>query len=179
MTYKTICFTGHRKYNNKGFAWAALRLIIDITAKRGCSSYIVGGALGADLLAAQLVEEYRHIFRVREDNILPKLVLAKPFVGYDSRWSARDKKSWAKLCKKAIDEIVIIGDCPKYYQEAKYLYLKRDRWMVNRSDAVIAVWDERYSGGTYYTMKYAFDQGKPVYVINLKKQSADWVKRKQ
>ena len=44
----------------------------------------------------------------------------------------------------------------------KACYLDRDKWMVDRADVVLVVWDGIPKGGTYYTKKYAESKGKTV-----------------
>lgn len=41
----------------------------------------------------------------------------------------------------------------------KACYLKRDEWMVDHADIVLAVWDGKPKGGTYYTKSYAEKKG--------------------
>jgi hypothetical protein len=40
--------------------------------------------------------------------------------------------------------------------------LRRNRQMVDAGDLVVACWDGRTTGGTYYTVQYANRKGKPV-----------------
>lgn len=61
----------------------------------------------------------------------------------------------------------IMRDCAKevYFQTEEWYkacYLDRDKWMVDRTDVVLVVWDGIPKGGTYYTKKYAEDKGKTV-----------------
>ena len=41
-------------------------------------------------------------------------------------------------------------------------YTKRDKKMVDAADICLVVWDGIPAGGTYYTMKYAEEQGKEI-----------------
>ncbi len=47
--------------------------------------------------------------------------------------------------------------------------LKRNRYMVDNSDIVIAVWDGRSGSGTGATVNYAKKQGKKVIIIEIKR----------
>ena len=47
-------------------------------------------------------------------------------------------------------------------------YFKRDRRMVDDCDLLLVVWDGIKSGGTYYTYKYAVEQGKDVVIFPWK-----------
>lgn len=44
----------------------------------------------------------------------------------------------------------------------KSVYLERDRRMVDECDVLLVVWDGIETGGTYYTYKYAQEQGKKI-----------------
>ena len=43
---------------------------------------------------------------------------------------------------------------------------KRNQYMVDNSDILIAVWDKRIKGGTAKTFEYAQKTNKPVIIIN-------------
>lgn len=45
---------------------------------------------------------------------------------------------------------------------SKQSYIIRDKYMVDHSDIVLAVWDGIRQGGTYITREYAIKQGKKV-----------------
>lgn len=45
---------------------------------------------------------------------------------------------------------------------SKQSYIIRDKFMVDHSDIVLAVWDGIRQGGTYITREYAIKQGKKV-----------------
>lgn len=52
----------------------------------------------------------------------------------------------------------------------KACYLNRDKWMVNRADIVLVVWDGIPKGGTYYTMQYAKEKGKRILLFPWNKE---------
>lgn len=45
---------------------------------------------------------------------------------------------------------------------SKQSYIIRDKFMVDHSDAILAVWDGIQQGGAYITREYAIKQGKKV-----------------
>lgn len=47
-------------------------------------------------------------------------------------------------------------------------FFERDRRIVDDSDVLLVVWDGRKIGGTWYTYKYALEQGKDVLVFPWK-----------
>ena len=76
----------------------------------------------------------------------------------------KDIKLIAAIPFKGCDEIITLSD--RFY---KGVFLKRDRFMVDNSDAVIAVYDEEnHSSGTGYTVRYALKKNKTVVIINPK-----------
>lgn len=52
----------------------------------------------------------------------------------------------------------------------KACYLNRDKWMANRADIVLVVWDGIPKGGTYYTMQYAKEKGKRILLFPWNKE---------
>lgn len=55
---------------------------------------------------------------------------------------------------------------PDYDAYPKHLApLARNRQIVNSVTAMVACWDGRDSGGTFYTMKYAASHGHPILVL--------------
>ena len=54
---------------------------------------------------------------------------------------------------------------PPDYALGKGAPLIRNREMVDICDAVVACYDGRRTGGTFYTIEYAKKQGKPVHII--------------
>ena len=53
-------------------------------------------------------------------------------------------------------------ECEKFQKEC---FFKRDRRIVDDCDILIVVWDGIKTGGTYYTWKYAVDQGKDILIF--------------
>ena len=49
-------------------------------------------------------------------------------------------------------------------------YLNRDKWIVDRADIVLVVWDGIPKGGTYYTMQYAKEKGKRILLFPWSKE---------
>lgn len=45
--------------------------------------------------------------------------------------------------------------------------LERNRYMVDKSDYVFAIWNGERKGGTWYTMEYAKKLKRPVEVLRL------------
>lgn len=118
---------------------------------QGYTNFISGYALGADQLFAESVIELKRLsYPVR-------LVAAVPFKSQCSNWPQKSQIKYRELLGKA-DEVVIVS--PGEYSSAKMQ--KRNEWMVDRADLVLAVWNGAQSGGTFNCVKYALGQGKKI-----------------
>ena len=109
---------------------------------------ISGMALGVDqlfgLVALKLRNEGRPI----------RLTAAIPCVGQEKPW--KSKEYWQRLVDSA-DEVVYVSRQP-YTPSCMQL---RNKWMVDRADEVLAVWNGS-SGGTASCLKYARAVGRPI-----------------
>ena len=77
------------------------------------------------------------------------LTAAIPFRGQADRFSANDKIVYENL----------IASAERYYTRC---FLDRDEFMVENVSLLIAFYDGREKGGTYYTFKKANHLGIPV-----------------
>lgn len=156
---RAICFTGHRPAQLGGYAannpiklWVEEQLEIAIkrAVDKGTTWFISGGALGVDQWAADVVLE-----------LGLNLIIAKPFPSMGSKWPLHNKASLAIICEKA-KLVIDVADDP--YSPAKMM--DRNKFMVDHSFAVIAVWDGSAKGGTYNCVTYTQAQNKTIYHIN-------------
>ena len=117
--------------------------------KHGISNFISGFAIGIDLMAAQIVQSLK--------SSCPGMTLtaAIPFRGQADRFSANDKIVYENLIASA-DEVLILSE--RYYTRC---FLDRDEFMVENVSLLIAFYDGREKGGTYYTFKKANHLGIP------------------
>ncbi len=148
---KCCCFTGHRLLPAREGLWLRRRIREEIwrRADQGVATFLAGGALGFDTIAAQEVVRLR-------DTVLPdiELVLVLPGQGQEDRWRQRDKEVYWQLLAAAGDTVYTGHRC---VPEA---YLRRDRYMVDNSAQCICYFnrDSQHSG-TAYTVNYAKRQG--------------------
>ena len=176
---KTLCFTGHRLRKLGGhepnsienFVKRSLKDVIERAIKRRVETFISGGALGIDQLAAEIVldiraREIKESYH-RESNI--KLVIAQPFPSQSDKWPQDARRRYDKILQKA-GRIVAVNDDPY----AAWKLQKRNEWMVDNSDAVIAVWDGT-AGTTANTVDYARSSRRSVLVIDPVKQAEKWI----
>lgn len=150
---KTCCFTGHRiiKSADMPILNKNLKKILSELISDGYDTFITGGALGFDTVAATQVlsfkQQYKHL----------RLILALPCKDQAARWNPSQIRLYNSIISRA-DEVI--------YTSENYTpgcMLSRNRFMVDNSSAVI-VYLTRPSGGTAYTANYALD--KNVRLIN-------------
>ena len=139
------CFTGHRPQKlrrSEKEIKTDLEQAINQAIADGYTTFITGMAYGVDIWAGQIV------VRLRQSNPALHLIAAVPFRGFEDRWSADWKKAYSDLLEQA-DLVKYI--CPRYNAGA---YQRRNEWMVDRSNRVIAVFNGEPSG-TKNTIDYA------------------------
>ena len=148
---KTCCFTGHRPQffpwgSNTGDPAAAkiLRALESEILQAMADSYttfLYGGALGVDAWAAEIV------LRLRKKLPLT-LIAVLPFPGYN-----------ADVTEDSYRQIIAESDRILYVEATRRMsaLAARDRYMVNLSSRLIAVYDERsrIHSGTWRALCYA------------------------
>jgi hypothetical protein len=68
----------------------------------------------------------------------------------------------AALCRRAVDVTLIREDlAPDEVMPA--IYHARNAAIVRQTDQLVAFWDGRRSGGTWWTIAHALEVGKPVF----------------
>lgn len=148
----SAAFTGHRFYDfsQRKFIQERLTSAISEAYDHGIRNFISGFALGIDLMAAQLVQSLKCN--------LPgiSLTAAIPFEGQAERYNIYDKRVYRRLLELA-DKVIVLSDC--YYPRC---FLDRDEFMVENASYLIAYYDGREKGGTYYTVKKARERGIPI-----------------
>ncbi len=148
----SAAFTGHRFYDfsQREFIQERLTSAISEAYDHGIRNFISGFALGIDLMAAQLVQS------LKCDLPGISLTAAIPFEGQAERYNIYDKRVYRRLLELA-DKVIVLSDC--YYPRC---FLDRDEFMVENASYLIAYYDGREKGGTYYTVKKARARGIPI-----------------
>lgn len=151
----TAAFTGHRWYDSsrKHSVRKRIEECVREAYRNGITNFISGMAIGFDLLAAELV------LSLKQDCPAITLTAALPFGEQASRFNERNKSRYYKCLSQADDIVILSND-----YTAK-CYLERDRFMVEHSSLLIACYDGRNKGGTFWTVNYAARIGKNV--INI------------
>lgn len=127
------------------------KLISDNTTEEPIT-FISGMALGFDTWLAECV-----IGR-RCSNIM--LEAAIPCFGQESLWPQQAQDRYCRIVDQCDIRTVVSKD--KY---KPYYMIKRNEYMVDKSDIVIACYDGT-PGGTRRTVLYAMDKGKKIIIID-------------
>lgn len=163
---KVCCFTGHRPqnlpfgFNEQDERCVKLKRLLREEIERqiteeGVTHFISGMAIGVDMYAAEIVLEVKAKY--------PQITLesAIPCETQAVKWSSVLRERYYLIASKCDKESMI-----QRHYTADCMH-KRNRYMVDCSDTVIAVWDGR-PGGTGKTVAYAESKGKTVILINPK-----------
>lgn len=154
-----VAATGHRPDKLGGYSKDVSRrlrtMAADFMRARKPTKVISGMALGWDQAWAEAAIELHIPF-----------IAAVPFAGQERRWPESSQSLYRTTIGYA-DEIVTIGD---YYSAGAMQ--KRNEWMVDNSDLVVALWDGSF-GGTCNCLAY-LDKKKKRYVNLWPQWSGDF-----
>ena len=153
VSEKTCCVTGHREIpaDKEQYVENALRNEVAAAVTDGYTHFISGFADGVDLMFAAIIAEEKRVNR--------RLVL-EAALPYRNRLKAKSKH---------FQELLVC--CDRVYVQSEKTtpncYFERNRYMVLASNRVIAVYDGRAKGGTFYTLCFAQENEKDVRVITV------------
>ena len=160
----SCAFTGHRPYK---LPWKdnesdprcimLMRRLYDqiaALAGRGVTDYYSGMAEGTDLWAALAV------LKLKKENPTVRLHCIIPYHGQPDKWGIKTQTREFKILQKA-DET----------KELSYSYydgclLDRNRYMVDRTGTLLAVYNGEYRGGTAATIRYARKLDREIIIID-------------
>ena len=135
---------------------AALKAEYDNLIQRGFRIFYTGGAVGCDMMAAEvileLMEEYSDRCRIIH-------YLCLPCLNHDAKWNEADKERLRRI--KAKSEVIYVSEKP-YFNGCMQM---RNTYMVDRARVLIAVFDGQ-KGGTFNTVEYAKRNDKKVVMFN-------------
>jgi len=149
-----VAFTGHRpnklggyRVPNRTSRWICF-LLEDILGGLRPDHAISGMALGVDQWAAVICCSLK----------IP-WTAAIPFAGQELAWPPESQREYNSLLKKAEKTFFV---CEPGY--AAWKMQKRNEWMVDNCDLLIAVWDGS-PGGTGNCVQYAKSRGREIHQI--------------
>lgn len=181
-----ISFTGHRPNKLGGYQWGNKiqkevskeieKNILDIIERTEEKEIVFysGGAIGVDQIAFEVVDSLKEVIWFIDEDITIKNNIAIPFKDQDRLWRINDKERY-KSQKKRADNVIYV-DTEKGYEtygaeEGKYdvrKMQKRNEYMVDNSDILIAIFDGSKSG-TKNCIDYAKKHNKEIIIIDLNK----------
>lgn len=151
------CFSGHRpeKLNlPEAKLRELLRHEIETAISDGYDTFISGMARGIDVYAAE------EVIAAKQAHPHLRLICAFPYSGSCGGFS----RVWRMRCESiSLHADLRVDICPEYRPDC---YHKRNRWMVDRSSRLIAVFNGT-AGGTRSTVLYAAAHDVDVRVIML------------
>ena len=151
---RVCCFTGHREIPEgiAPFLRAQIRAQVQQLNREGYDTFLCGGALGFDTLAAETVLEEK------QAGLPVRLALALPCRDQHLRWSRQNQQRYLSILAAA-DEAVFLNEqyCPGCMQQ-------RNRYLVEHSSRCIA-YCVRDSGGTAYTVNHCRRKHVPVLLL--------------
>lgn len=157
---QSCCFTGHRpqslpfRSNESDEHCIDLKRrlkenIVKLIVEKGVTHFISGMAIGVDMYAAEIIIELKKDY----PNIL--LEAAIPCKNQPAKWSEQLRNRYDAILEKCDIRTVLQEN---YTSDCMH---KRNRYMVDHSDYVIAVWNGKPSG-TGKTVQYAEMRGVEV-----------------
>lgn len=160
----TCCFTGHRP---EKLPWGndedspdcialkgRLAQALEELYRRGFRHFISGMAQGSDLYFAEAA------LALRAENTDMVVEAAIPCPSQSRSWREEDRVRYRSILDRCDLETVV----QQHYTQG--CMLRRDRYMVDRSALLLAVYNGS-SGGTRYTINYALDCGLEVIRLNV------------
>ena len=163
MNGKTCCVTGHRTIpaSQTAFVKQTLRAEIALAVAEGFTHFLSGFAEGADLLFAEIAAEF---CAERAE------VCLEAAIPYRGRLNRLQKQEETRRLLQSCGKITVVSE-----DYAPNVYHKRNWYMVERSERVLAVYDGRQTGGTAATIRMAEKKGaelRKIFIGEIKKEES-------
>ena len=160
----TCAFTGHRpksfpwKYNESAPDCVLLKEVlaaqIKMLADRGVTDFFSGMAQGVDIWSSQIVLD------LQKKNPALKLHCVLPCKGQESKWTASAQERYRSILAQA-NEVIYVGQ--EYNRDCM---LKRNRYLVDHSSILLAVYNGTWRSGTGATVRYAQKLNREIIIID-------------
>lgn len=121
----------------------------------GVDTFYSGMALGVDQWAAQLVLE------LKAEHSQIKLAAVLPCETQANRWSVEQRRRYFDEILPRCDEVILLQGA--YTSDCMF---KRNRWLVEHAEHLLAVYDGSGKGGTAYTVNYAREKQRAILSIH-------------
>lgn len=166
-SFKTVAFTGHRPEKlpwgtNENSPEGALfkfrlREALEYLIGRGYVNFLSGAARGFDTIAAEIVISLREIYP------WVRLTVVLPCADQAARWNAEEKRRWENIVHNS-DHVETLA--PVYDKSCMF---RRNRYLVDNADLVLAAYHKGSTGGTAMTVDYAHKRQVKVRRISFDK----------
>lgn len=161
----TCCFTGHRPDKlpwggreddpRCGLLKERLSAALEQAYRFGYTHFISGMARGADFYFSEAV------LALRERHPEVTLECARPCESQADAWPLQEKQRYQEILEQCDYETLV----QHYYDRG--CMMRRNRYMVDRSSRIIAVYDGVPKGGTAQTLAYAMRQGLETDILTV------------
>ena len=163
---KVLCCTGHRPskvlWLNEQSSDEYISLLETMGYKlqtylnEGYDYFISGMAQGIDMIFAETVIQFKEHYDL---NI--KLECALPCRNQTEKWNNDDIHRYNAILSKA-DIITFISE--EYNEKCM---MKRNIYMIDKSDAVLGFWNGKKNNGTWRTIHYAQLKHKEIDIVRI------------
>lgn len=137
---------------------AMLRQFRRLYRKRGVRRFYIGGAIGVNLWAGEL------LLKLKEEPGYEDLELAVilPFPGHDAKWDVRSRKRLEYLIRHSVEHLTAgTEDC-------RESYIGQNRYLVDHAQCLVAVGEEHREQETesFQVTTYAREKGLEIIYIH-------------
>ena len=163
MSHRICAFTGHRRIKTGHAAGvkALLSRAVSYAYGIGVRTFLCGGAIGFDMLAA------REVIRFRASHPDVRLVMVLPCIEQSEKWSAAQQNDYEYILRYA-DEAVYVSDT--YTTDCMK---RRNAELVARSDMLVAYVSHARSGSGQ-TLNLAKKAGIDTYNLYPSIERGEW-----
>ena len=127
---------------------------ITALAEQGVTDFLSGMAQGVDLWSSQIVLD------LQKKNPALKLHCVLPCKGQESKWTASAQERYRSILAQA-NEVIYVGQ--EYNRDCM---LKRNRYLVDHSSILLAVYNGTWRSGTGATVRYAQKLKREIIIID-------------
>lgn len=175
--FPEVMVTAHRRLPRGAVDGWLYKTIYDLMAKLageyGLERATSGLATGGDTVWGQVT--MAHELPLRAAIPYPDQPLDGTDGHFGPRWTKQQRADWERLKQYAQDtggaELVSPTN-PRTYQHRVDLLHARNDWMLERTDAVVAIWAPANTrSGTGSCLRKAAGAGKPIILVNLATQT--------
>ena len=164
----TCCFTGHRPDKLPWGDWEKapacqdlkrrLNQAVESAYAHGYRHFICGMARGADFYFAEAV------LTLRRQHSDAALEAARPCETQSNSWPEGDRRRYQTILDQCDLETLV------QHRYDRGCMMRRNRYMVDRSSRIIAVYDGVPKGGTAQTLAYAMRRGLKTEILSLSQE---------